>query len=100
MLSYEEYVKQNFPDYYEKVFCQVPKKTAIELLRELYEDNYFCPVCGNKMIFCEEVRCFGHGDFWPVVWLKCDCGISLKEFCILQQRDIDEFLLFIEKFKC
>lgn len=97
MLSYEEYVKLNHPDFYEFMF--VHKKTPIEILSEIYKDQYSCPVCGSNFVFKVDTVCAGHGEYYPCAWLECSCGILVKKMCISETSDIDKFLSYIEKFK-
>ena len=98
MLSYEEYVKQNYPDYYELLFAK--KKTVLDVLAERFDDSYLCPYCHRKFALKTDNRCFGHGEYCRVAWLTCDCGLQTKEFCIYDASTVDSFLNFIKKFKC
>lgn len=97
-LSYEEYLKQNYPEYYDMLYGK--RKVDFDAVIEQFNKfSYVCPVCCDKFEPDSKIECYGHGDYELVVWLKCKCGIHTKRFAIYDEDSFDKFFAFIEKFK-
>lgn len=97
MLSYDEYLKLYYPDFYELIHKN--DEMHIDVIVKRFNDNcYLCPCCSSKLKLESKNECYGHGDYCLNLWLECECGIRTKSFAIYDVDSVRNFFAFIDKF--